>query len=343
MLFYFGRTFTESVSGNRLIELTCEHCSSVYYYFLARIGRGSATAPYAIGQKRAARRAGELARRDLEKRLLHESELVPCPKCQWINESLIQGFRQTYYRGWGSGAIVIASAGSFFSLLVASILLRHPWTRNHAATTAILGSITSITLAILLLVWRKWLRNRIQPNCDFPHAPKIPAGTPLAMIRNAETGLLEAVPRPVDPFTERNGWIVFQIGVNKLPAVCCRCVEPADPAFFYTQNMMEGLSLAIPFCRSCARSWRRRKWKTGIAITLSMIGVGYLIISSMNLDEVTYWCVWGGAIVSAPFFGAFIAGWKTAPVRVRLVDQSRSIVSLSFRNDEYRKMLNLPT
>ncbi len=74
-----------------------------------------------------------------------------------------------------------------------------------------------------------------------------------------------------------------------------------------------------------------------------MIGVGYLTISSLNLDKVTYWCVWGGAIVFAPFFGAFIAGWKPTPFRVRLVDESRSIAMLSFQNDEYRKMLILPT
>ncbi len=118
--------------------------------------------------------------------------------------------------------------------------------------TAILGPIISLTIAILLLGRRKWMRNRIQPNCDFPLAPKRPAGTPLAMIRNAETGLLEAVPRPVELFTERNDWIGFQIGVNKLPAVCCCCVESADPAFFYKQYIIEGLSLTIPFCRYCA-------------------------------------------------------------------------------------------
>jgi hypothetical protein len=341
MLLYFDRTFTETVSGNRLVELKCEHCSGVYYYLLARVGRGAATAPYMIGQKRAAQKAKEKARRDLEKRLRDESELVPCPKCQWINESLVQGFRQTYYRGWGIGAIVVGSAGTFFSLLIALIFARDLMNKSYAVMTAILGPIISLTLAFLILGWRKLMRNRIQPNCDFPHTPIIPAGTPSALIRNAETGLFEAIPRPVEAPNERkgNGWVVFQLGLNTLPQVCCVCNDSADPKCNYPHVICAGLALSIPFCRYCARSWKRRKWKTALAAAVSLIGLGYIAVSSLNLEDLLFWLLLIGTIVVAPFFGLFIAGWKTSPFRVRLVDRSRSIVLLSFQNDEYRKIL----
>ena len=51
------------------------------------------------------------ARKDLARRLERESEMVPCPKCQWVNEDLIARYRRRKYRplAWITLAILSGS------------------------------------------------------------------------------------------------------------------------------------------------------------------------------------------------------------------------------------------
>src|ERR1700733_2571092 len=100
MIFYFGRHYASTSIGGRIREVICDKCKYQYFYELTLMGAGSANAPYAIGSDAADKRATEQAERDLEKRLADEAELVPCPKCHWINDNLIQGYRRGRYRGW---------------------------------------------------------------------------------------------------------------------------------------------------------------------------------------------------------------------------------------------------
>ena len=85
MFIYYARRFKSAAVGTRLIEVQCEKCESQYFFELARVGSGTAEAPYGIGTKRTARAAEERAQRDLAERLEQDAELVPCPKCDWIN------------------------------------------------------------------------------------------------------------------------------------------------------------------------------------------------------------------------------------------------------------------
>src|SRR3954447_1776401 len=102
MLIYAGKNFTSSIAGKRIDTVVCEKCSTTFYYQLTRTGVGKASAPYFLGQGAAAKRAQKTAEKNLAKRLADEGEMVPCPRCNWVNFDLIQRYRlRKYRRPWG--------------------------------------------------------------------------------------------------------------------------------------------------------------------------------------------------------------------------------------------------
>lgn len=77
MLFYYSRRYDAAAVGTRVVEVVCERCGCEYFYQLARLGAGSASAPYAIGSASAERSARQEAQQDLDGRLTEQAELVP--------------------------------------------------------------------------------------------------------------------------------------------------------------------------------------------------------------------------------------------------------------------------
>ena len=72
----------------------------------------------------------------------------------------------------------------------------------------------------------------------------------------------------------------------------------------------------------------------GIAMATAL-----LVLFASKLEETAFW-IWLVLVCGiAPLFGAVVAYWATSPVRVKVVDASRGIVRLRFRNDEYRRHL----
>jgi hypothetical protein len=119
MLFYFNKQIHSEHVGQRVVGVVCTNCGCEYYYELARLGLGSGTAHYGIGVGAATRSAQENSRRDLAQRLVGEAELVPCPKCYWINDDLIQGYRRARYRRLGTFALGVGFFGTVISLICA--------------------------------------------------------------------------------------------------------------------------------------------------------------------------------------------------------------------------------
>ena len=117
MVFYYGKRFNSAFVGVRLVEVVCDKCGCEYQYKLARVGSGTAGAPYGIGSARAALSADKQARDNLNRRLAEEAELVPCPKCQWINDELVLAYRQGRYRGWTMLAGGLGLVGTLISMI----------------------------------------------------------------------------------------------------------------------------------------------------------------------------------------------------------------------------------
>src|SRR5262245_32162294 len=117
MFLYFGKTFHSATAGALTVGVQCEQCQCEYFYQLTRIGTGAGSAAYNLGQTSASARAENESRHDLERRLAEEAELVPCPRCQWINDELVRGYRLGRYRHWSKAALfgsIIAIATCLF-------------------------------------------------------------------------------------------------------------------------------------------------------------------------------------------------------------------------------------
>jgi hypothetical protein len=107
MFIYYGKTFESSRAGGCVVGVVCDNCGGTYYYELARIGTGAHTAPYGIGTSSASQKAHDQSETDLQRRLAVEAELVPCPKCHWISDELVKGYRLGRYRGVGKLAFAL--------------------------------------------------------------------------------------------------------------------------------------------------------------------------------------------------------------------------------------------
>ena len=159
MILYYARKFESTIPSTRLVAVRCEKCRCEYFYKLARVGAGSAQAPYGIGSKRAARAAEAAARQDLAKRLKQDTELVPCPKCDWINEDVVARYRLGRYRRWTMFAMWTAILGTILPLVVGWFLSIGPATDRGAAPYWLIGGPTvSVAVAVLILLCRIWLR-----------------------------------------------------------------------------------------------------------------------------------------------------------------------------------------
>lgn len=112
MVLYYGKHIEAAQVGGRVARVVCDRCGCEYFYELTRIGTGSETAPYGIGTAGATRRAKKQSRRDLQRRLAREAELVPCPKCHWINEHLVWGYRLGRYRHMAVVACAVGVCGT---------------------------------------------------------------------------------------------------------------------------------------------------------------------------------------------------------------------------------------
>jgi hypothetical protein len=338
MIFYFGRHYASTSIGGRIREVICDKCKCQYFYELTLMGAGSADAPYAIGSDAADKRATEQAERDLEKRLADEAELVPCPKCHWINDNLIQGYRRGRYRGWTRFVLGLLLVGICITLIGAWFLSIGPQAdRSGVPSLLIGGPVISITLAGSIVLLRNFHRNRIQPNRDYPLAPKVPRGSPVPLILNPSTGELELALATVEPDGGDGVWMDFQIGRSVFPSVCCGCLADVAPGSGHSRPVYPGVALMIPLCKTCASRWKRRGWLGALLALLLVLAVVLPVLYILKLDEIIFWLAVGCVVLIIPMIGATIAGNLDAPFRVKSIDSSRGVVKLWFRNASFPK------
>ena len=181
MFVYVGRTYTATLRGSRIVPVTCERCQSRFAYELTRVGVGRASAPYYIGQDAAADRAEKAAKKGLARRLQRESEMVPCPECQWVNGDLIAQYRRRKYRPFRWIAAGIAVVGVFIALSEMYVDKRQV---PSGGMQVFLGICLLAAAAVLL--FQHWLRRRIDPNRGGTGGPVLPPGTPPALVERPD-------------------------------------------------------------------------------------------------------------------------------------------------------------
>ena len=340
MLPYYGKNIESADVGGRIVSVECEKCGCEYGYELTRIGTGKGTAHYGLGIENATHVAQNQAQRDLRHRLFLEAELVPCPKCNWINRELVQGYRLGQYRNVKTLALAVGFFGTIASLISAWFISIGPAADRNALPYCLFGGpALFVSLAVGLILLQNWMRSRIQPNRNFPLAPTLPPGTPPPMLVNESTGELKLAATNNQQDIYIRGQLDFQFGRHELPDRCCDCMQVAAVKHSYKLFVSNTMDLDIPRCAPCDRLSKRKYWRVWwfTVVTGTLICVGILVLLNLQLAELWIFSCVSLAISIA--VASFIALKVTAPVTMIYTDESRGVVRLQFRNVEYEKLV----
>ena len=353
MFIYVGKNFTATAEGRKLEEVHCDKCRTRFFYELVRVGTGTGTAPYYIGQDAAARRAEAAAQKAVAKRLAREAEMVPCPKCHWVNEALVARYRKRKYRQGTVLAVALAIAGVVGGVIVSAVLgdsHRHGPTLPTTAMAAVAGG--GLAAAALVLLVRRMMRLRIDPNSSYPRRPSLPVGTPPPLVETTDprTGQAVLAPVPVTadggggPGTRGGGaeWAVFRPGQVVLPPVCCVCLAGAATVYKPPMKVSENSDIEVPLCAVCAGRIRARWWLTALAVTgaaLSAAGLVALLLPR-GVDETGRWIAFTVIGLFATLIGAAVVPARLCrPYRYGIIDADRGIARFAAQNPRYTDLL----
>jgi len=333
-MLYFGQTIESLASGKRLVEVECEKCKSRYFYELARQALGAAMAPYFLFSANATDRSAAGAQRSLAKRLSREAELVPCPKCRWINDDLIKGYRRSVWPRVGMPIYILVVAGVLFLIMSTDVSVSG---RRWVLTAAILFLLAPVGI----LGSRFLLRRSINPNAAFPRPPVVPPGTPPALIEKHGSNGAVLVPVPNEDALASRGRAVFRVGQIKFPEMCCVCLEEATTSYGSPFKINHRSGFPAPLCDKCSAKAKVKWWLTAPAIFLiaaaSCLGLCQLI---PGIDPGGAWAI--GAIVglfASLYAVAILPELVSRPLGYGKVDRSRGVCWFSARNPTYTEMV----
>ena len=298
MFVYFSVTTKATTTQSRIVPVTCEKCGCSFFYEMTRMGEGANVAHYGIDLSFAS--AERKAESDARKRLTNDVELVPCPSCRWINDELICRDRKANFREWTVIALLVVSVGIVASLIWTSRIYLGSAENRGTIPYFILPGILGGVIAGAILFLQNWFRNRIQPNQHYPEEPRLPWGTPPALLLNQDGDLVLARPDATQTDLEDDSCsMVFQIGKHEYDTdLCCVCLQRADPASSGLCKPSEKSSLPIPLCAACARKQMISKWARSLGIALivfvlatslafaagAVISLRYAIVSGSSLS-----------------------------------------------------------
>jgi hypothetical protein len=346
MPIYIGKEMTATLAGRRIVPVTCQKCATSFHYELTRLGIGKGSAPYFLGQKAATNHATAGAERELGNRLEREAELVPCPKCHWVNQELIDRYRGRQYRG-AKLLIVIIMVGGLIAgpCLAAALTEKFGYQSRTPAVMALVLWLVCFLSPIWVLLIRRQLRHRIDPNVTYPRRPTVPPGTPPALVeeRDPRSGLVQLYPVPSQPdgAAANSEWATFRPGQMQLPWVCCRCLAAAATVYRSPLQVDHNSEVEVPLCKMCSNELTGRWWRVVLMMTAgSLLFGGLLAVTVPSIDSIGRWFVFG--IIS--MFGALVGGVVAAarvcrPYRLRVVDADRGIVRFSAKNPAYTGLL----
>jgi hypothetical protein len=311
--------------GKRILGVVCEKCGCPFYYELVRVGTGSSSS---------ARAAQEISNQDLQTQLAEDSDPVACPKCNWINEDMVQKYRQSHYSGCGCLAFGFTAIGTLSSLAIGWFLASTPPPSPDAvrffyyiAPSIFALFFLGVVLTCTLLRWR------VRPNGDFPAAPLLPIGTAQALFKEESTGkFVLARPRDVFEGTEE-GRIYFNPGHDQFPPLCVRCLSHTIHA--QSESITPTLSLQIPCCKSCSARFDTQACAASFAASFVVLGIG----GAVGYWQESYWCPVSIAFLVALFVYGLVAINYPRPWRVLSGKQPFGVVCLRFCNPEYARVV----
>jgi hypothetical protein len=334
MVLYLGKKFTSTTAGRRIVEATCEKCQTPYFYELAREGIGMASAPYYLGQEAAEKRAERSAQKNLSKLLVNDVELVPCPKCHWINESTVRRFRKQCYRG----------SWKYITLAIAFVVLSVPVVVAVADSSAQLLRFTLLfqllAIAIVLMV-TPLLRSRIRPNRLFPDPPVLPPGTPPAFLEQFDPNGSKAVIQAIPSVKAPADYAIIRPGQVQLPHLCMLCLQP--PSTLYTPPFRVNPESEPPvlLCATCHKSLRKKWLVLAMGTAVAGLAVAAFVATlPAKIDNLGRWfafIVMG--LILLPTAIAILPNQFCRPYKLRVLDRSRGIFSFKARNPAFTQLV----
>jgi hypothetical protein len=167
-MLHFYITRKASFTGKRVVNASCERCSAAFQYEMVRTGTGEAQAHYGLFLNAAQQKAERIAEEDLAHRLETEADLVPCPKCKWVNQDFVRRDRGVRHV-WMTKAAVIVWAivgvvALFYFLGHQSRVPRDAEWLWLIGRSLVVGAVPGCSILFL----QRWLRRRVNPNRYLP-------------------------------------------------------------------------------------------------------------------------------------------------------------------------------
>jgi hypothetical protein len=201
------------------------------------------------------------------------------------------------------------------------------------------GPVLFLTLAAAVVLVRVGLRSLIRPNRKFPEAPKLPRGTPPALLKDRPRGKLKPAKPDIAPPGSTSDWQEFRLTNDDFPPDCCNCTRAAEEGSAYKCTVSKSSAIEIPRCKECARQARRTHWRIAALIIVPTLLVINAVAVPMGLDSVQLSTLNGFSLLPLFTLADFFGPWAVAPVRTSSRDISRGIAHLRFRNREYADLL----
>lgn len=170
-----SREYSTTVTGSEVRNVKCERCHAEFAYILSREGTGSDSSVLFLDSQAAEAAALKRATESLAVELKNAVDAVPCPKCGWYQQQMVESLREE----WGSpfmyvGAIC-AATGIFgwITGFVISLAVLWSWVWGRQVTfpktpvaVCVGGGLALIAVAYLLVKIRRMLAAGIDPNRD---------------------------------------------------------------------------------------------------------------------------------------------------------------------------------
>lgn len=346
IIIYAAKHFTARVAGSVIKRIKCENCETEYFYQLVRAAQGKRTAHYFIGQKDAQQGAAAAAHESLQKRLNSDSELVPCPTCDHIQERDIAEFNKPRLANF-LGPIATTY---FIGLLVGVVVLVLYVSQSNRVQSQFRPWLIAFGAFFLLsptwvVVYRYCLKKAYGSRRSGSTVRQLPPCTPLALLPYvdpaSQKAILKPVPRRAEQRETKANPIYFDARGLSLAPYCCRCLKPvSDPAETFPRRKSFEVGLCVPFCRRCRRIRVLRLSLAYAAIAFICAAGTYATMELHKQDSigelarnitVVAWgatCLLGGVGVNYKLFRPFF---------LAVADDRRSIFRFESVNQQYNR------
>lgn len=152
---------TVTATGRKLKPVRCENCGHQYVYMLKRQASGGASA--LEGRELGAEdKARTMAQSILDRKMKGAVDLVPCPKCGWVQERMIPVARRQHlawmlWLGAALGALFFPIGGIGLAVGVASQFAPNFADRAPTWQLILFAGLLCLGLVGLGLVFAKWI------------------------------------------------------------------------------------------------------------------------------------------------------------------------------------------